>query len=487
MRPSVAIRDRADGGESRPPLVVDLDRTLLRSDTLHETFVAALFRNPLVALLSVLRGLFSGRARLKQALGRLGSVEIDTLPLRGSLIAYLQQEKRSGRSLHLATAADRTLAQAVADRLGLFEQVFASDGRLNLKGEAKARALEAAFPQGFSYAGDCPADLPVWRAAQSAVVVASPQLARKVADLTELEHHIDDDGSGWRVWLSAARPHQWTKNLMLLVPAFLGWPQATPLGLARTMAAFLLMCAVSSFSYILNDLADVQSDRRHATKRRRPFATGALQLGQGLVVGALGLGVALAAAWPLAGPGAALCLFAYTALTLAYSLGLKRSPLLDCMVIGALFTLRIAAGVTAGALLWSPWLLTFSLTLFFSLALAKRHTELVAGGGATGPLRGRGYRYEDRGIVLAFGVAAATLSILIVVLYLMQEVFPRGAYRHPLALWAEPPLIFLWSARIWLLANRGEMNDDPVVFALRDRMSHVLAAAAAVAFLVAVI
>ena len=488
MSLSIAAERRLAEADTRPPLVVDLDGTLLRSDLLHETFAAAFFRNPLATLFVVLRALLAGRARLKQALCALACLDVEALPLRAPVVAYLQEQKRLGRELHLATAADRSVAQALAARVGLFERVYASDGERNLKGRAKAAVLVAAFPQGFSYAGDCRADLAVWRHAASAVVVAPRRLADEVTGLTELEHHIHDEAAGPRAWLAAARPHQWTKNLLVLAPTLLGWTQATPQGLTRTLAALVLLCLMSSLTYIVNDVADVQSDRRHASKHRRPFAAGTLRLCDGLLAGGLGVPAVLAGAWLLVSPGAAACLLAYSVVTLAYSMGLKRAPLIDCLVIGGLFTLRIATGVTAGGLAWSPWLMTFSLTLFFSLAMAKRHTELVAGGpAACGLVRGRGFRYEDRNLVLAFGVAASTLSILIVVLYLMEEVFPAAAYRAPVALWAAPPLLFLWIGRIWLLANRGEMHDDPVVFALRDRVSHLLGLGLGAAFLIALL
>jgi 4-hydroxybenzoate polyprenyltransferase len=308
-----------------------------------------------------------------------------------------------------------------------------------------------------------------------------------VPSSAELECHIQDKRPGLKAWLAAARPHQWTKNLLVLVPTALGWPQATAAGVERTLVALGLLCLISSLTYIVNDVADVQSDRRHPSKRRRPFAAGDLKLRDGLIVSALGIPAVLAAAWQLVSPATAGFLLSYAVVTLAYSMGLKRAPLLDCMVISTLFTLRLATGVSAGALAWSPWLLTFSPTFFFSLAMAKRHAELVAGGpSGSGVVHGRGFRYEDRGLVLAFGVATATLSILIIVLYLMEEVFPAGAYGRPLALWAAPPLLFLWVGRIWLLAERGEMLDDPVVFALRDPVSYLLGAAVGAAFLIAV-
>jgi len=472
----------------RPPLVVDLDGTLARTDLLHETFAAAFFRNPLLTLIVVLRGLLKGRAGLKAALCGLAAVEVETLPLRKPLLAYLQEQKRLGREIHLATASDQSVARAVAAHVGLFDRVYASDGRRNLKGRAKAALLAAEFPAGFSYAGDCRADLAVWRVAASAVVTAPRGLADRARGVTELEHHFPDEGGGLRAWFAAARPHQWTKNLLILVPTVLGWTQVTSPGLRATFAALVLMCLMSSLTYVVNDVADVQADRRHARKHRRPFAAGTLPIRDGLIAGALGVPAVLVAAWFLASPATAACLLAYGVVTLAYSFGLKRVPLLDCLLIGVLFTFRIAAGVVAGGMGWSPWLMTFSLTLFFSLAMAKRLTELAAGGAqASGLLRGRGYRYEDRNLVLTFGTASSTLSILIVVLYLVDEVFPAGTYHHPAMLWAVPPLLFLWIGRIWMLANRGEMHDDPVIFALRDRVSYLLGALVGAAFLLALL
>ena len=288
-------------------------------------------------------------------------------------------------------------------------------------------------------------------------------------------------------WVQAARPHQWSKNLVIFAPIALGWKQVTPSGLVAMAATLVLFCALSSLTYLVNDIADVEADRRHPTKRLRPFASGELATAQGLAAAAIGAPLILGLGW-LISPGVAATLAAYCALTFAYSVGLKRAPLVDCLTIGALFTLRVVAGMAAGHFIWSPWFLTFAVTFFFSLALAKRHTELIDGGsGATGPVPGRGYRYEDRSLTLAFGAAASAAAIVIIILYLMDEVFPRGLWREPLWLWAAPPIIFLWIGRVWLLANRGEMHDDPVVFALHDRTSWAMGAGVATAFLLAFI
>jgi 4-hydroxybenzoate polyprenyltransferase len=474
-------------GESLLPLVVDLDGTLLRGDTLDESFAAAFFRRPFLTLWTVLVSLLRGRARLKSALCRLGPVDAEVLPYSHELIAYLADQKRQGRELHLATAADRAVAERVAASVGLFDRVFASDGARNLKGRHKAEALAAAFPAGFVYAGDSGADAHVWARAAGAVVVGPLRLAERVAAGTPIERHIAKTRTGLKPWLKAARPHQWAKNALIFVPLALGWSFVSLADVLAVLAAFALFCLMSSCTYVVNDIADLAADRRHATKRARPFASGALSVRYGLVLALLGLPLILAAAWLIA-PPLAVCMAAYCLVTVSYSSGLKRIPILDCFVIGSLFTLRVVAGITAADLYWSAWLLTFALCFFFSLALAKRHTELVGGGpAAVGPVPGRGYRYEDRGLTLVFGIAAATASIIIIVLYLMEEVFPKGVYQRPQWLWAAPPVVFLWVSRIWLLANRGEMHDDPVVFALKDRVSLGLGAALGAAFLLALV
>ncbi|MFN3522308.1 MAG: UbiA family prenyltransferase [Phenylobacterium sp.] len=480
---------RAEGAASAAgePLVVDMDGTLTRVDTLYELFAAALFKRPLAAIAS-LRVLFTGGiAPFKRAVGELGEIDVETLPLREDLVAHLVAEKANGRSLHLATAADRAIAEGVAARVGVFDSVQASDGARNLKGPRKAERLAELFPDGFAYAGDHTADLPVWRAAKAAIVVASNGLERQVAQTTPVERIFPGRGGDWRAWAKAARPHQWAKNLLVWAPIALGWPQLTGAGLAQALAATALLCLLASLTYVINDVADVGADRRHPTKRARPFASGALPVRDGLVVGGLGIPLALAAGWAIS-PAVAACLAAYTITTLAYSIGLKRAPLLDVFLIGVLFSLRVALGVAAAGLEWSAWLMTFSIFFFFSLALAKRHTELVrAVAAGMSEIPGRGYRPHDKDITLVFGVSSMMAAVVLVVLYLVEEVFPLGAYAEPRWLWGAPAVMFLWASRIWLLANRGEMNDDPVVFALKDRVSLSLGGLLLATFLLALV
>lgn len=289
------------------------------------------------------------------------------------------------------------------------------------------------------------------------------------------------------LWIRAFRIHQWSKNALVLVPVALGWDVVTARGIVAAILAMLLLCAIASLGYCVNDIVDLEADRAHASKRNRPFATGALSVRSGVYVCVLGVPALLIcgiAVSPAVGAGLAL----YALLTLAYSLRLKRIPLLDTVVIAALFTLRVVLGTVAANLAPSAWLLTFSMFFFFSLATAKRHTELLkAGETASGPIKGRGYNVEDKEVTFAFGIVASVASILIIVIYLVDDVFPRAQYAHPEWLWIVPVTLFLWVGRIWLLAHRGAMTDDPVVFALRDRVSLGLGAVIGAAFILALL
>lgn len=470
---------RPQGEPDRAPLVVELDHALLRADTLFDTLAGALFRRPLDTLLALRHLLAGDAAAFRSRLAELHTLDVESLPVREDVLAYLAAQKAQGRSLHLSCGPDRAAGERLAAHLGLFDRIHAGQPA------GKAEALAQALPDGFAYAGARAADFEVWRRAASAVVVASPSLERRVGAVTPVERAFRRREGRVADWARAARLHQWSKNVLVLAPAALGLHQLTLQGLAGAVGAMLLLCVLASLTYLLNDAADLEADRRHWSKRRRPLASGGVPVRAGLIAAGLGIPVVLAAGfWLSAAVGA--CLALYTAATLSYSFALKRIPLVDALAIGGLFTLRLGLGIAAAELVWSAWLLTFATFFFFSLALAKRHTELLrsAEAGAAVPA-GRGYHVEDQALTLVFGVSAAMASILIVVLYLVEEVFPRSAYADPKWLWAAPPLMFVWVARIWFLAHRGRMNDDPVVFALKDPVSLSLGAGLAVFFVLA--
>ncbi len=384
----------------------------------------------------------------------------------------------------LATAADAALARAVADHLGLFDDVLASDGQTNLKGAAKAAALRARFPGGFVYCGDARPDLDVWRAAEGAVPVNAPRRVRTRIAAPVLAEFPPERPTA-ALWLRALRAHQWSKNLLALAPLFLSHQHGDVAAWIPVLLGILALGLVASGTYLLNDLLDLAADRAHWTKRLRPLASGRLPLRHALAAAPAlvlaGLAVALAL-----GPAALACVLGYLALTLAYSLRLKGIVLLDVAAIAALFVLRLAFGVVLAEADFSPWLMGFAAMLFLSLALAKRHTEclgLAARGAEAMP--GRGWRASDAGFTLALGVGTMMGAVLIFLTYLTLDAAPAGLYRTPEALWGIAAAIFLWAARIWLLAARGRMRDDPVAFAVRDRTSWAYGAVAALCFFVA--
>jgi 4-hydroxybenzoate polyprenyltransferase len=472
---TVHLEDQAGGAEGAAgsyPLVVDLDHTLLLVDTLYELFALALFQSPITALRTLV-ALLKGKAAFKTALCSVASLDVETLPVRQDVAEFLAAEHERGRPIHLATAAERAIADKVVERFPIFQSVQCTEDGHNLKGDAKARRLCERFPEGFSYLGDHQDDLHVWRCAKTALVVSrSKGLEEQVrSEGIEVERVFRDQSGQASAWLRAFRPHQWAKNLVVLVPVALGWYGADAALASQAFIAMLLLCLIASLTYCLNDIADLSADRRHWSKRNRPFASGALPVKGGLILVCVGIPVLLMLGL-LISAKVAICLAAYVAITVSYSLGLKRIPLLDTFIIAILFTIRILLGIAAAALAPSAWLITFSMFFFFSLAVAKRHTELLrAGERMSGLIEGRGYHVEDRDVTLVFGIVASMASVLIVVIYLVEEVFARAMYSEPQWLWIAPATIFLFTARVWLLSHRGLMTDDPVAFALKDRVS----------------
>lgn len=467
------------------PLIVDLDGALLKTDTLMEMAAASFFRRPLRTLWTLRAGL-GGRARLKAALATGHELDVAVLPLRAELMDYLHGQRLSGRALHLVSAADQRVVDRVAAELDLFHGAHGSREGVNLKGRRKAAFIQERFPDGFAYAGDSAADLHVWREADAVLLAGTrPGVARRARALGKpMEAEFHAEPAGLKVWAKALRVHQWTKNLLIFVPLLLS-DHAGLHGALVATAGFILMSMAASATYLVNDIADLGGDRRHRTKRNRPLASGALPLIQAALVAPVLLVAAFAGALWLA-PGFAAALLIYLALTLAYSMRLKRVAMLDVFVLAALYTLRLVMGTVLSDTHFSPWLLTFSAFFFLSMSLAKRHVEVAS---AKGPpdqnLPGRGYRPGDAVLTLGIGLASSAAAVLMIIQYMMAEAFPSDVYRFPAALWATPVLLGLWVSRIWLLAQRGELDDDPVSFAVKDRISICLGLVLVTAFLLA--
>jgi 4-hydroxybenzoate polyprenyltransferase/phosphoserine phosphatase len=456
------------------PLVVDLDGTLLKTDTLIESALALAHRDPR-ALLRVAASLRSGRAALKAELASRAPLDPAVLPYDEQVLAHLRHERDSGRSLVLATAADERIATAIAAHLGLFDHVIASDGRRNLRGRAKLAALQARFPEGFDYAGNSRDDLVVLRAARQALVVRAPRTVVRAARRAGNVHRtFPRPAVELRLMARILRIHQWSKNALVFLPLLLAHRLQEPATLIAGALAFVAFGLVASSAYVLNDLVDLDADRRHPRKVARPFASGRVSIGAGLLLSPalLAGGAACAALLPRE---FALLLAGYCAATLAYSFGLKRMVGLDAVLLAGLYTVRIFAGGSATGIPVSVWLASFSGFVFLSLALLKRTTELVS---AERKLPGRGYVPGDVDAALSMGTASAYISVLVLALYISSDDVAR-LYTHPERLWLVCPLVLYWLTRAWFLGRRGSVQDDPVLFALKDPVSWIVCALSA--------
>ena len=458
---------------ARRALCVDLDGTLVRADLLHESVLALARLNPLLLFLLPFK-LMGGKAALKRWLAERVTLDVAALPYNDELIAFLHAERAKGRMLVLVTASDERCAQAVADHLGLFAAVMASDGETNLAGRHKARALSERF-DAFDYAGNSRDDVAVWDAAHTAFVVGDAAAARAYAGQTGARRFPHPAKSRAKVWAKALRLHQWLKNGLVFVPLVLsGFVFDWSLWLTSGLA-FLAFGLCASSVYLLNDLLDVEADRRHATKRRRPIASGLVSVPQAVVSAALCLGgaAAVAAFLPLAFAGV---LLLYYVSTLAYSLVLKRKMLVDVLTLAGLFTMRVLAGAAALGLGVSAWLLGFCIFFFLSLALVKRYVELAREApAACGKVAGRGYMPGDIEVVSQAGLASGFAAVVVLALFVDAPAM-RAAYARPELMWLICPLVLYMLLRIWMLARRGQMNDDPIVFLLTDWRSLVLTA-----------
>lgn len=460
------------------PLVVDVDGTLIRTDLLAESTLRLLARNPLGALRLPV-WLAAGRAGFKARIADCVVPEPHTLPLNEAVLNLIRTERQRGRPVFLASASDRRAVQALADHLDLFDGVFASDGKVNLSGDAKGQALCQAFGAGgFDYMGNARVDLEVWRHARRVVVVNAPaslaeEARRRFPEVVEL---APQPGPARQVLtvLRAMRVHQWLKNVLVFLPA-LAHHSLDGDVLTASALAFLAFCLCASSVYLLNDLIDLPSDRAHPTKRARPFASGSLPpvLGALLAPVLLALAGLVCLTLPLSFFAV---LAAYYATTLLYTFVLKRRIVIDVVALAALYTVRVVAGGEATAIEVSEWLLAFSMFLFLCLALIKRYSELVERTRSrAGRPAGRGYVVEDAPIVGALAGASGFVSVLVLALYINSPDV-HALYGHPGLLWGVGVLLLYWVARVVMLAHRGELHDDPLVFAATDRGSLVTVA-----------
>ena len=456
---------------SNRPICVDLDGTLVYSDTLAEGVALSDARRLMRALLKLP---LSGRAGFKHAIASQNKLDPSLLPYNTQLIDYLSSQKDQGRMLVLATAANQTTAEAVSKHLGLFDEIIASDETHNLKGRAKAKALCARFGEkGFVYAGNSASDLPVWKTSSAAIIVnASSNIVRRASRLSPIEATIPGHPAAALALLRAMRPRQWIKNLLVFAPILTAHAIRDMASWEQGFLVFAAFCATASAIYLVNDAVDLTADRRHPQKRTRPFASGALSLSTGLVTACLlaGVGATFAIAC-----GTLLIILAYALMSVSYSLWLKQLPLVDVFILATLYTIRIYGGGVATEHDLSLWLLGFSGFLFLGLAFLKRVIELSQPSRTDKRLiNRRDYMSADIPILQTFGCASSFASGVVLALFVQREATAQQ-YASPGLLWGTVPVMVFWQCRLWLSASRNYMHDDPIVYSVHDWVSWVAA------------
>lgn len=457
------------------PLYVDLDGTLIYSDLLFESFLLLIKQNPLY-LFACAWWLLRGRGYLKAQIAQRVVLDATLLPYNEKLLAWLRGQHAAGRRLVLASASERGLVSQVADHLGFFDDVLGSDATHNLKSHNKARAIaEHAGGRAFAYAGNSSADLAVWeQAAEIIVVNATNVVARRAENLRKPALVIAPRPFSWYALFKALRLHQWAKNVLLFVP-LLAAHNLQPQAWLLTALAFIAFGMCASATYIVNDLFDLASDRAHPRKRLRPFAAATLAIPFGLILAAVLLPLSLLlAAWislPFLG-----LMVVYVVVTLLYSARLKQLAIVDVLVLASLYTHRILSGGEVSHVVISNWLLAVSLFMFLSLALVKRCAELeVMNEGGRTSAAGRGYRTSDLSYLISMGVASGFVAVLLLALYIDTQK-ADALYPYANLLWMILPLMLFWIMRLWLKISRMEIHDDPLLFAITDRASWIVAA-----------
>lgn len=456
------------------PLCVDLDGTLIRSDMLLESLLILLKERPWMIFL--LPGwVMGGKEHFKTNIAERVEMSVEDLPFNMEFISFLTAKKEAGRTLVLVTASHEKFARMVSEHLGIFSEVFSTGNGVNLSGTKKRDLLVSRFGEkGFDYAGNASPDLEVWKAGREAIVVEAP---RNVRNKAEREAHVVRTFSSppltFRLFLRALRVHQWIKNILIFVLLFAAHRETDPVLLGKDLLAFVAFSLCASSVYILNDLLDLSSDRKHPRKRHRPFAAGHLPISAGLLASPILLLLAFASGFVLKSEFV-MVLGTYFLLTLGYSLWAKRIMILDIILLAVLYTLRIIAGGAAASIPTSFWLLSFSVFFFLALAMVKRYSELLVMK-RLGQIsaHGRGYHTEDFPVILSLGTASGYAAVLVLALYINSPEV-RALYHHPEFLWILIPVLLFWMSRIWLITHRGGMHDDPVIFAIKDKISLLL-------------
>ena len=457
------------------PLCVDLDGTLIQTDSLWEACLRLISQNPFMILLFPL-WLFLGKAGFKHKISQHVELAPSSLPFNANLLKYLTQQRLHNRHIVLVTAANKNIAESIAAHLNIFDEIFASDESNNLSGNNKAKVLIDKFgDKEFVYAGNANVDLKVWKNSAAAIVVNGTEtLINKVKAITTIDEVFPTQQKiSLKIILKAIRIHQWTKNALIFTALILSHNWFNHSAIQLSLFAFLSFSFAASSIYLINDLIDLEADRKHKTKKHRPLAAGILSIQSAVFMVPILLVFSFLFASQI-NIDFIIILFSYLILTTAYSLYLKPVALLDVITLTSLYTIRIVAGAAAINVPLSYWLLAFSMFIFLSLALIKRFSELqnLIHQGETTSVS-RGYHTDDLPAVSLFGITSGYISVLVLVLY-THDLQADTLYANPDWLWFVAVAVLYWISRMWLLAFRGQMNEDPVLFAIHDRNSYIV-------------
>ncbi|MDE1187843.1 MAG: UbiA family prenyltransferase [Pantoea sp.] len=452
------------------PLVVDLDGTLIKGDLLYESLFDAISRHGWrVANRDILKRI--SKSGIKAHLSYYSDISYPELPYNEKILQLIADAKSEGRKVYLATASHRSHAEKIAESLGVFDGVFASDDSVNLKGTKKAEVLLDAFGDGaFDYVGNDESDEKIWKHARRAYSIGLSARPSRRLSATHREHIVVDQRK--RVvpaLIKAMRPHQYAKNGLIFVP-LLTAHQFTLGAFVDALLAFIAFSICASGVYLLNDLLDIQADRAHPSKRKRPFASGQLPIMTGMAFIPILTISAFVIAW-FVSLNFFLTLLVYYLLTNAYSFSIKKRMVIDVVTLASLYTLRVFAGAAAIDVEISDWLFTFSLLIFTALALLKRYIELsMRLDNQLNDPHNRNYKITDLPVIIALAAAAGMNSVMVIALYVSSDNV-SALYRHPHVLWGLCPLFLYWIARSIMLAHRRLMDEDPIAFALKDNRS----------------
>ncbi len=469
-------------------LVVDLDGTLIHSDLLHESLFAFVLKNP-TSIFLPFKWLAKGKPNLKKHLAQVTEIDVANLPYDQRVIKLIKSERQKGRKIILATSSHIVYAKQIAEHLKLFDYVFATESDINLSAQNKCDKLVKEFGEGgFDYAGNSCDDLAVWKKSRAAIVVnASKCLVKKAQALGNVEQIIPFPKNIFKVWAKALRLHQWVKNCLIFVPLLASHELGQDDLLFNGALAFLFFGCCASHVYLFNDLVDLKNDRHHATKRFRPLASGLISATSSLTMSFVLLLIAFVGSFYFLPPRFGLSLVIYCILTLTYSLVFKRLVMLDIVILAVLYTMRIIAGAFVFDKPLTFWMLAFSMFIFLSLSLVKRYAELYDQRAQSGKEKtnARGYLLGDLEMLSSFGASSGYLSVMILALYLQDEL-TISLYSHPQIIWFACPLLLYWISRVWMLTHRGQIHDDPVVFAIKDKVSWLIGVMMAVVFWLAI-